>query len=319
MRYLFSMDQRNLKNFKDAGAKILEYLYNHLGFSLWMITRKEGDDWIILQVNDHGYGIKPGQVFKWSDSYCSQMILDRTPSISPDAQDIPLYVNAGINNIADIRAYIGKPLLNKDGSLFGTLCAIDPSPQPQTIENSADLLELFSQLLSQILQVDLKLDENRRISEKLKVEALTDHLTELFNRRAWDRLLNLEESRCKTYGHPTTIIMIDLNNLKEINDKYGHAAGDKLIQKAAQTIKNCVSANDIVARLGGDEFAILNIETNLADTEKLSKRIFNALKAVNIEVAIGIAARDPSKGLKKAVKEADTKMYEHKMAMKSKK
>lgn len=311
------MDQRNFKNFKDAGAKILEYLYHHFGFSLWMITRTEGDDWIVLQTNDHGYGVKPGQVFKWSDSYCSQMVLGNAPSIAPNAQEIPLYVNAGINKIVDIRSYIGQPLLNEDGSLFGTLCAIDPSPQPRNIEKSADLLKLLSQLLSQILQSELKLNENTRVSEQFKMESLTDHLTGLFNRRAWDRLINLEEDRCKNYGHPTTIIMIDLNNLKKINDEYGHDEGDKMIQETAQTIKNCVRSNDIVARLGGDEFAILNVETNLADTKKLSKRIFNALKAVNIEVAIGIAVRDPSRGLKKAIKEADKKMYENKVALKS--
>lgn len=310
------MDQRSFKNFKDAGAKILEYLYNHLGFSLWMITRTEGDDWIVLQTNDHGYGVQQGQVFKWSDSYCSQMVLGNTPSISPNSQEIPLYVNAGINQIVDIRAYIGKPLFNEDGSLFGTLCAIDPSPQPTIIENSADLLELFSQLLSQILQMELKLNENQRVSEKLKLESLTDHLTGLFNRRAWDHLIYLEEDRCKIYGHPTTIIMIDLNNLKKINDEYGHDEGDKLIEKTAKTIKDCIRTNDIVARLGGDEFAILNVETNLIDTEKLSKRIFNALTAINIEVAIGIAVRDPSKDLKEAVKEADKKMYENKAKLK---
>lgn len=311
------MDQRNFKNFKDAGAKILEYLYHHFGFSLWMITRTEGEDWIVLQTNDHGYGVQPGQVFKWSDSYCSQMVLGNTPAIAPNSQDIPLYVDAGINKIVDIRAYIEQPLFNEDGSLFGTLCAIDPSPQPQNIENSAALLELFSQLLSQILQSELKLNENKRISEKFKMESLTDHLTGLFNRRAWDRFIHLEEDRCKSYGHPTTIIMIDLNNLKDINDQYGHDKGDLVIQKTAQTIQKCVRASDVVARLGGDEFAILNIETTLTDTEKLSKRIFKALKAVNIEVAIGIAARDPSKGLKKAVIAADQKMYENKMKLKS--
>ena len=61
-------------------------------------------------------------------------------------------------------------------------------PSSTIIENSADLLELFSQLLSQILQMELKLNENQRVSEKLKMELLTDHLTGLFNRRAWDHL-----------------------------------------------------------------------------------------------------------------------------------
>lgn len=311
------MDQRNFTNFKDAGAKVLEYLYNHFGFNLWMITRIEGDDWIILQTNDHGYGIEPGQVFKWSDSYCSQMVLGNAPSIVSNVEECPIYMNAGINKLADIKAYIGQPLLHEDGTLFGTLCAIDPSPQLKNIENSAELVELFSKLLSQILQNELKLNENERISEKLKNEARIDHLSGLFNRRAWDDLIHLEEERCKTYGYPAVVMIIDLNNLKEINDTYGHSEGDKIIQKTAQTIQKCIPTTHIVARLGDDEFAILNIETNLHTAKKLSKRIFENLKAINIEAAIGISARDLSKGLEASIKEADKKMYKNKLKLKS--
>lgn len=76
------------------------------------------------------------------------------------------------------------------------------------------------------------------------MESLTDHLTGLFNREDLGSLIRLEEDRCKIYGHPTTIIMIDLNNLK-ISDEYGHDEGDKLIEKTAQTIKDVLTQTNV--------------------------------------------------------------------------
>jgi len=311
------LDLTNFKNFNHAGEEVLKYLHNHLGFELWMITRTVGEDWIVLQAKNNDYGVVPGQVFKWADSYCSQMVQGKGPRIAPNAQEIPLYAAAGINKLVDIKAYMGQPLLNEDGSLFGTLCAIDSSSQPKSIEHSNDLLEIFSLLLSKILQIELKLNEQLRVAEKLKMDSLTDHLTSLFNRRAWDNLLELEENRCKTYGHPTTIIVIDLNDLKKINDELGHKEGDRLIQNTAAILKKSVRSNDLVARLGGDEFAILNIETNLENTQKLADRILKSLNEAGISVALGIASRDPSKGLKAAVSDADREMYKNKRKAKS--
>lgn len=68
----------------------------------------------------------------------------------------------------DINTYIGQPLLNEDGSVFGTLCAIDPSVQPKSIEQYSDLLELFSLLLSRILQNEIKINEQKELAKNLK-------------------------------------------------------------------------------------------------------------------------------------------------------
>lgn len=308
---------KNLKNFNHAGEMVLKFLQERLGFDLWMITRLEGNDWIILQTSSLEYDISPGQVFKWTDSYCSQMVQGKGPRIAPNSQLIPLYAEAGINKFSKIKAYIGQPLFNEDGTLFGTLCAIDSSPQPECIREENDLLELLSLLLSKLLQSELKLSEQHRLAEKLKMDSLTDHLTGVFNRRAWDKLLDLEEKRCKTYGHPTTIIIIDLNDLKKVNDELGHKEGDRLIQKTASILKKTVRSSDLVARLGGDEFGILNIETNLANTEKLADRIINSLNGEGISIALGIAVRDPGKGLKIAAIDADKEMYRNKRALKT--
>jgi len=312
------MNNAEFKNFEEAGQAVLKFLYQKFGFNLWMITRTEGDDWIVLQSEDNGYNVQPGQVFRWADSFCSQMVQGKAPRIAPRSEDIPLYVNAPIGKQVEIKAYIGQPLTKEDGSLFGTLCAIDPRPQSEAIMKEAGLIDLLGQMLSYILQGELREVEQIRQRERFKEEALSDSLTGLFNRRAWDNLVNLEEERCKRYGHPTAILMIDLNNLKTINDSLGHNAGDELIQKAATTLKGCVRSNDIVARLGGDEFAILSIENNQINAESLVNRVLQAFAEANISAAIGLAMRNPLNGLLKTLQEADEKMYKHKKTLKSK-
>lgn len=311
------MNSAEFKNFEEAGQAVLKFLYQKFGFNLWMITRTEGDDWIVLQSEDNGYNVQPGQVFRWADSFCSHMVQGKAPRIAPRSEDIPLYVNAPIGKQVDIKAYIGQPLTKEDGSLFGTLCAIDPKPQSDAITKEAGLIDLLGQMLSYILQGELREVEQIRQRERFKEEALNDSLTGLFNRRAWDNLIGLEEERCKRYGHPTAILMIDLNNLKTVNDSLGHTAGDELIQKAATALKGCVRSNDIVARLGGDEFAILSIENNQVNAENLVNRVLQVFAEANISAAIGLAMRNPLNGLLKALQEADEKMYAHKKKIKS--
>ena len=311
------MNSAEFKNFEEAGQAVLKFLYQKFGFNLWMITRTEGDDWIVLQSEDNGYNVQPGQVFRWADSFCSHMVQGKAPRIAPRSEDIPLYVNAPIAKQVEIKAYIGQPLTKEDGSLFGTLCAIDPKPQSEAIIKEAGLIDLLGQMLSYILQGELREVEQIRQRERFKEEALNDSLTGLFNRRAWDNLISLEEERCKRYGHPTAILMIDLNNLKTVNDSLGHTAGDELIQKAATALKGCVRSNDIVARLGGDEFAILSIENNQVNAENLVNRVLQVFAEANISAAIGLAMRNPLNGLLKTLQEADEKMYAHKKKIKS--
>ena len=311
------MDNLIFKSFEEAGQTVLKFLYQRFGFNLWMITRTQGDDWIVLQTEDNGYNVKPGQVFHWEDSFCSQMVQGKAPRIAPRSDDIPLYANAPIGKKVNIKAYIGQPLVNEDGSLFGTLCAIDPNPKSEDLIKEAGLVDLLGQMLSYILQAELRENNQKRLRERFEVEALNDSLTGVYNRRAWDKLTNAEEERCKRYGYPTAIFILDLNNLKTINDNLGHDAGDQFIQNAATVLSQCVRANDIVARLGGDEFAVLSIEIDQLNAEALFDRMIQAFTEANIGVAIGLAMRNPNHGLSSAIKEADEKMFAHKRLIKS--
>lgn len=143
-------------------------------------------------------------------------------------------------------------------------------------------------------------------------EALTDPLTHIFNRRAWDQFISSEEVRCKKYGSPASVLIIDINDLKKINDQLGHSFGDDLLKKIAFTLKACVRANDVVARLGGDEFGILLIETNEDDSIAFLNRIKHTLRRNKIDAAIGLAIRHPLEGFLSAINEADLQMYSNK-------
>jgi len=304
-------------DFTSAARNILSYLHHRLGFRLWMVTRTQEENWIMLQVEDHGYGVQEGDVFCWSDSFCSRMVNGEGPCIAPRVSTVPAYREAPIGKQVSIGAYIGIPIVLRDGSLFGTLCAIDPDSQPENIQDDLPTVELLAKLLSTILDNELKFNQQARNLERLEVEAMSDVLTELYNRRGWEKLLLAEEKRCQRYGHPVGVICIDLDHLKRINDTKGHPAGDKLIYQTAQTIRSQVRGEDISARVGGDEFAVLGIQCNAQQIQALAERLIASLENAGISVSAGYASRHPSQGLMAAYEEADQKMYQLKYRKKN--
>lgn len=307
-----SIDAIKLLDFNAAAKAVLTYLQQHLGFDLWMVTRTEGNDWIVLQAHDQGYGIKPGEVFCWADSFCSRMVKGDGPRIAPCAKDVPVYADAPINDQISIGAYVGVPLIYSDGTLFGTLCAVDPQQQPETITQQLSLVELFAQLLSSILHADLRVAEQTRHAERLQTEAISDILTGVYNRRGWNDLLANEEQRCRLYGDPACVMVIDLDGLKTLNDTLGHTAGDQLLQRAAQAMTQAVRRQDVVARIGGDEFAILCVDCPLDMGAQLKQRMQFHLESAQVKASVGIAGRQPSLGLQQAWLEADQAMYAEK-------
>ena len=127
--------------------------------------------------------------------------------------------------------------------------------------------------------------------------------------------MTAEESRCQRHGSPASIIIIDLDGLKEVNDRSGHAAGDALLIRAAMVLKQASRAYDVTARLGGDEFGILVPETTAAVAEMLATRLASALQQAGISASVGVASRRHiADGLTAAWAAADTAMYNEKRA-----
>src|SRR6266853_419459 len=102
-----------------------------------------------------------------------------------------------------------------------------------------------------------QLAEKQGHSELLRNLAMVDPLTGLYNRRFAEQRLAAEVARSERKGHPLTVLALDLNNFKEINDNYGHPAGDLLLQEFAARLNNVIRGGDLAVRLGGDEFLVL--------------------------------------------------------------
>ena len=150
--------------------------------------------------------------------------------------------------------------------------------------------------------------------KKITVLSQTDELTGLLNMRAFNTVLEKEIARATRYRHPFTIIMIDIDRLKHINDRFGHPAGSRLVTVIGEAIKNCVRTSDIVARYGGDEFIALLTHTSAEHARHAAERIRSAIDNTSFDmdgnrisstVSIGIAsypdcALEPNQVMNKA-------------------
>lgn len=298
--------------FDEACTLVLDYLQQNIPMGFWSVTRHSGDAQLYLAVEDSVYGKVAGDSHPWSDSMCQFMLAGGGPEIAPDVEQVPAYAGAGVRDSLRIGAYVGLPLVTADGSTFGTLCGLDQSPQPVELEQHAPLLQLIAQLLSIILGADLLRSEAQRLAERSASEADTDALTGLYNRRGWEKLLAAEDARYRRFGHTGSIVILDLDNLKRVNDSSGHRAGDVYIQRAADTIRAATRAVDIVARLGGDEFGILAADTDSARAQVLVDRLTSRLTDAGTPGSIGHAPYTIISGFPGACEDADAAMYEQK-------
>lgn len=155
--------------------------------------------------------------------------------------------------------------------------------------------------------------------KKLQINAATDGLTGLYNRRLFDEYCDKELNRAKRYGQHLAIVILDLHKLKEVNDRYGHLQGDQVLRLAATTLKRTLRASDFAFRIGGDEFALLLPQTDTEQATTLSRRVRAQYEGELQPLKLGIAvtldfgvAVHPQDGDQKSdlIKLADKNLYE---------
>jgi diguanylate cyclase (GGDEF)-like protein len=180
------------------------------------------------------------------------------------------------------------------------------------IFNASDLL--FMAAVAD--QVAIALDRARQFSN----EARTDHLTGLANRREFERVMEREVALSERHGRRLSVMMIDLDNLKRINDRQGHGAGDGALRLIAQQLQRVVRASDLCARIGGDEFAVAMPETSIERAREVAARLRSAIKHVGLSskvpdqvaVSAGVAAWRPGQDWQAVYQVADADLYEDK-------
>jgi diguanylate cyclase (GGDEF)-like protein len=143
-----------------------------------------------------------------------------------------------------------------------------------------------------------------------------DYLTDVFNRREFFHLAEVERLRALRYGRALTIVFIDLDDFKSVNDRFGHAAGDVMLSTVARTVKSCIRATDIIARLGGDEFILLLEETDSDSARVIVNKLREGLadelaqSAYKVTASMGVMTFViPPVNVDEMVSKADELMY----------
>src|SRR5467141_4530595 len=159
--------------------------------------------------------------------------------------------------------------------------------------------------------------------KKLQLNAVTDPLTDLYNRRLFAETFEKELNRARRYSHPLGLVMLDLHRFKEVNDKHGHPRGDEVLRAAAATLKKALRTSDSAFRIGGDEFALLLPQTDASQAVALARRVETVFAELlqPLQLTVGVSmdhgvANFPQDGeqAEQLIRVADERLYRLKHA-----
>jgi diguanylate cyclase (GGDEF)-like protein/PAS domain S-box-containing protein len=164
--------------------------------------------------------------------------------------------------------------------------------------------------------ISKEITERKRMEQELLYLSTHDILTGMYNRNFFEsELARLQLSRL----FPIGIVIVDMNNLKAVNDQYGHTAGDELIRQVAEALRNSFRAGDVIARIGGDEFAVILVQTSEAGAKAAVNRLRENIKKRSdylLSIAVGMAVGEDKSYLPAIMRQADDHMYADKIAFK---
>ena len=156
-----------------------------------------------------------------------------------------------------------------------------------------------------------------RWTEEQASEARVDSLTGLANRRALEEVLAAEIARAHRFTHQLAVVLLDLDRFKEINDSFGHAAGDVMLRAVSRLLTSLARQGDTVARWGGEEFVVVLPETDLAGAERFAERLRRTIEAQSVgdmqtSASCGVATMLPEDNVEELLRAADQALYQAK-------
>ena len=241
-------------------------------------------------------------------SFCGHAILEDEIFIVENAlNDERFHDNPLVTEDPNIRFYAGCPLKSPDGHRLGTLCIIDREPRELEEADLEALQDIGAMVSSELAALRL---------------ATIDELTGLSNRRGFNMIADQSLHLCQRNNRHASLLMLDLDGFKQINDKLGHAAGDKALVEFSQLLKTSFRESDVVTRIGGDEFCVLLTDTDLEHAWVGVERFRCALNARNdlpgrkyrLLFSAGVIQWDAERHANVAdlLRDADVLMYERK-------
>ncbi|UJA20563.1 GGDEF domain-containing protein [Thermoleophilia bacterium SCSIO 60948] len=310
---------RPAQGFAAIASRVLEVLEQQLPGSLFYVSQFDRETDELRYVDARGgeaIGIAAGESITLSESFCVRMADGGAPNLANRTQEDSPYAELEIASI--VGSYLGVALRSDDGPAIGSLCAV-ADERDAFSESDLELISLLGRLLERELEREAVLQGPVLVETALREAASTDALTGVGNRRRLEVALAHELGEVATDRRRTaTLMLIDLDRLKPINDTYGHRAGDAVLRAFGQALHRTARETDVVARIGGDEFAALlrgaSVDTPCVD---FAARLEESLREAGpeggpIEFSWGCSSLRDHTLPAGVLDEADARMYEHK-------
>jgi diguanylate cyclase (GGDEF)-like protein len=245
-----------------------------------------------------------------SASFCAHAINGEDIFEVDDAlNDARFFDNPLVTAGPHIRFYAGCPLTVPEGMRLGTLCLLDIKPRTLSAEDRTLLRDLARMAEEEIVAVRM---------------ATMDHLTQLSNRRGFETLSRHVLANCHRLGLPASLFFFDLDRFKDINDRFGHAEGDRALSAFSEILRETFRESDVVGRLGGDEFVVLLSNANERSAREALHRLDAAIDRYNdtasrdyaLAYSVGVTRYEPLRhpAIEDLLADADEAMYRDKQA-----
>ncbi|WP_236585558.1 sensor domain-containing diguanylate cyclase [Dyella sp. EPa41] len=265
------------RSLEDLVRPLLELLQAVTGLESTYLTTIDlvaGSQYVLYSRNTQRLQIPEGLSVPWEGTLCKRA-LDEGRGYTDDVAEC--WADSAPARALGIATYASTPVRMDDGSLYGTLCAASDERKPLA-EGAEQVLQMFARLIAQQIEREQLVHSLRQANDSLAISALVDATTHLPNRRALMAELGRRRSALAQDGRALVVAFIDLDKFKDINDRYGHDAGDQFLRAIGGRLQGAMRIDDFVARIGGDEFVALSSPPR-ADAEAVSAIIEERLQA----------------------------------------
>ncbi|MBC7093798.1 diguanylate cyclase, partial [Candidatus Bipolaricaulota bacterium] len=281
----------------EACTMLVEDAAHILGFAVCGVDLVDGDHLVPVAISDLARGLsRPvprGEGIGWKTLAEGKSLwgnVEAFPNARPTSPSFRSFLSVPIGDI-------------------GVFQAVASRPDAFTAEDVM-LTEILAGHVREVIA-------HLRLAAELREQAIRDPLTGLYNRRFLSEALAQELERARRYGRPLALIMGDVDSFKAINDRYGHVAGDQVLQRVARVLQSTVRASDYVVRYGGEEFVVVLPETDEAGAEEAMARVTQALAGMPEEpratLSLGAAVwrpgEAPAASVEDLLRRADEMLY----------
>lgn len=270
--------------FADAAGSAVRQLNRQVpGMDLWLVTCVIDDRQLVVASAGRWVDLAPtGREFLWRASFCIRMVTGQAPPVAPDVAS-SAYRPVAVGPLAKVRAYLGVPLQLAETELFGTLCALGGTPQPDTLHEAMPSVALLGRLLSTVLAGE-RATRDRSV-EAARAYALADRdpLTGLSNRRGFEAAVRVEQGRGHRFSTTSSILVLA--------PEPSAPGPDDIARRCAEVLTELSQPGDVVARIDGGDFALLAVAADAVGARALQVRARQALRSIGVRARVGTATQ----------------------------